>query len=353
MEKGVISSSAEELKELNLSRAIMLLFVVICHSTPLDEVTNVSSNIIGTGIVECIVTGFCRACVPVFFAISGFLFFRNVRQWDWKAWKSKLGRRAVTLLIPYMLWNVIASLLFLFKVRYMGSDGFGVFADGSFNPLRYLEGFWRLNDGYPYDYPLWFLRNLIVLCIFAPLVYLLARRTAVFLVAFVLFLCVFQHTESGELPFVIGAWLGMHPGWYRRFTVRKIAIAMLVVWIIAAFLLVTVDMPDKLHGMLKTTRDISAISAVLGLCGLADADKMMFLMRKLLPATFFIYAFHGLMRTVVAKACLSLTGDNSSISILIAFFLIFAILIVVSYIAYRLCKLFTPRLCSLLCGGRI
>ena len=55
--------------------------------------------------------GMCRVAVPIFFFISGYLFFVKLEQWNINVWVDKLRKRAKTLLVPYLLWNIIAFLL--------------------------------------------------------------------------------------------------------------------------------------------------------------------------------------------------------------------------------------------------
>ncbi len=45
--------------------------------------------------------------VPLFFMISGFLFFVGVNKFDTATYKCKILSRARTLLIPYLIWNLI------------------------------------------------------------------------------------------------------------------------------------------------------------------------------------------------------------------------------------------------------
>lgn len=51
--------------------------------------------------------------VPLFFVISGFLFFQGLEQWDWEKWKGKMRRRVKTLLIPYLIMGDLVHLLCL------------------------------------------------------------------------------------------------------------------------------------------------------------------------------------------------------------------------------------------------
>ena len=48
--------------------------------------------------------------VPLFFIISGYLFFHK-DQFDCHVYKQKLLKRARTLLVPYLLWNLVAALI--------------------------------------------------------------------------------------------------------------------------------------------------------------------------------------------------------------------------------------------------
>ena len=51
----------------------------------------------------------CNVSVPLFFFISGFLFFTEAGAWTWGTWRSKLKRRVYTLLVPYLAYNAISA----------------------------------------------------------------------------------------------------------------------------------------------------------------------------------------------------------------------------------------------------
>ena len=78
----------------------MTFFVVILHSNNLEKsnVVNLNSvvqNFIGQGIV--------RVAVPIFFLISGYLFFYNFVP-SMEKWKYKFKSRFHSLFIPYVIW---------------------------------------------------------------------------------------------------------------------------------------------------------------------------------------------------------------------------------------------------------
>ena len=50
-----------------------------------------------------------KVVVPVFFMISGYLFFRNVETWSLQVYWGKIRRRLWTLLLPYVAWNLLMA----------------------------------------------------------------------------------------------------------------------------------------------------------------------------------------------------------------------------------------------------
>lgn len=131
----------------------------------------------------CIVfqEGICRLAVPCFFLISGYLFFNRLQQWDWDIWGQKMKNRAKTLLIPYLLWNIIAFFAFW---GLAGLKGDTVPFVQEFHQYGGFRMFWSIDGGlpisstrFPINGPLWFIRDLMYYIIVSPLVYLFVRWT--------------------------------------------------------------------------------------------------------------------------------------------------------------------------------
>ena len=51
-----------------------------------------------------------KVAMPVFFIMSGYLFFANVGKWNLATYKKKTLRRVKTLLIPYLIWNLLMAI---------------------------------------------------------------------------------------------------------------------------------------------------------------------------------------------------------------------------------------------------
>lgn len=120
--------------------------------------------------------------VPLFFAISGYLFFLNAPRLTWHGYADKLQRRSLTLLLPYLCWNLVAFALYALRDVAVGSSlqhtlslnllwGSATLGAESCNGLG-----WHIAAGTaPVQEPLWFVRDLIVVVLASPLIYALLR----------------------------------------------------------------------------------------------------------------------------------------------------------------------------------
>ena len=152
-------------------------------------------NIIGI-VLSHVLT---HIAVPTFFFISGFLFFLNFPVWSWEGYRKKMESRVKTLLVPYILWNIVTFTMFIIIIwKHSGSmsDVFAMLQDKSWHVIYdYHEwGTTRINwlgenlkmTG-PYDLPLWFLRDLIVVTILTPIIYYAIKKMKIGIVV-ILFL---------------------------------------------------------------------------------------------------------------------------------------------------------------------
>lgn len=166
----VISSyNSQKIKVLNL---VMILLVLYIHSYYL-EVTdyNIAMSLQKfTGN-----NGLSRVAVPLFFLLSGMLFFNGATHVGQCFQKQK--KRIRSLLLPYLLWNIIFVLWYVILQNLPGIGGFinsdmiGKVMGGSlFNGIKEL--FWS-----PAAFQLWFLRDLLFIVLLAPGLFYLIKYT--------------------------------------------------------------------------------------------------------------------------------------------------------------------------------
>lgn len=172
----------------------LAVLVVYIHSLGNGELTTLAHDGLNVNLRDLlgvmISQGVANIAVPLFFLISGYLFFSD-SIFTKDDYKNKLKSRCFSLLIPYLLWNFV-PLLFVFSKRLIG----GCFSGEFFSLYAYIRNidwlhvFWnsesmtsaivgingeRMPLSGPINYPLWYLRDLIILVILSPLIYSIIR----------------------------------------------------------------------------------------------------------------------------------------------------------------------------------
>lgn len=112
----------------------------------------------------------CKVAMPTFFVMSGYLFFANVTEWNAKTYLGKLRRRVKTLLIPYIVWNLLMAI----KLRTFSLNIFWAFWTEAGKQIDWL-GHEQLMTA-PANMPLWFLRDLMVMALLSPIIYIGIRK---------------------------------------------------------------------------------------------------------------------------------------------------------------------------------
>lgn len=118
-----------------------------------------------------------KVAVPVFFIMSGYLFFANVEKWSLKVYKAKMLRRMKTLLIPYLIWNLLMAVklkTFSWSIFWVFWCPAGIQTDW-FGQVQMMTA--------PANMPLWFLRDLLVVSLFTPIIYILVKKLGYCLIA--------------------------------------------------------------------------------------------------------------------------------------------------------------------------
>lgn len=164
-------SEQEFRNKITIITFICSLFVIWIHTTNLDVYSiNCESEGIAyiTYVIEQTFGKIITFATPMFFFISGFLFFRS---YDLSKTLDKYKKRIKSILIPYIIWNTI---YYLFFVIVTNVQIFNRFANASIYVLslsNWLNALW-LNE----YYTLWFLKNLIIFIVASPIIYVLMKN---------------------------------------------------------------------------------------------------------------------------------------------------------------------------------
>ena len=245
-------------KTISFIRFPLIVLIVYIHNqgmgTPLGEVSISWANfsdIDAYNLLRLVITEvIARAAVPSFFILSGYLFFFGKTSFSRETWLKALKKRFWTLFVPFILWNIVASCFTIAFCRIKGLPSglnfIRIFLNEG-NPSTWMDVFGNTHTlCYPLDIPLWYIRDLIVLCVCSPIIYLLVKHVPkLFMVVLFFFaitgynLDIIGFNYNAFLFFSIGAYFGAYQinllGFGQRyklpFLISTIALGVLFVYL--------------------------------------------------------------------------------------------------------------------------
>ena len=308
--------------------------------------------------------------VPLFFLISGFLFFQGLEQWDWEKWKGKMRRRVKTLLIPYLIWvTLFICYVYLHQCRLSVSAGENWLPLGQwFADNGGIRMWWDSNvalqdhpfgykvfSAHPYHEVLWFVRDLIVINLLSPLIFFLLSKAGRWVLVILLVLNLLRlwppfHSISISCVFFYSA--GAYLAIKGKGLVETLFRVRIVAWVLAGILVIpmVVFRNDAFFILAKQIWIIAwGVSFVTITALIAyDRNKRERLILFLADSTFFVYVTHPVVQSNIKQALMVLPPFKlGEVTVL----LLTAILTVAFCVfCYFLLRQFLPRLCTVLCG---
>lgn len=312
--------------------------------------------------------------VPLFFMISGFLFFYKT-DFDANTYRKKLKKRAVTLLIPYLIWNVLSILKTLMSaLPFLSSFSFNASYKIDFSLSSFLMCFWDQNrdmfitpdiDGvdigdaiYPINLPMWYVRDLMVIVILAPVIYILIKRLKWW---FLLILCILWYLpfKWGYISQLYTALFFVSLGAYFSISDKNIVYELRKLKYIPCIyiIIVIIDLCTKQFEynfyIYKTCILFGIVAAVNITSSLLERGKIR-VNEFLASSAFFVYAFHSFIEGGIGRGIfiyLMNKSENEYLMILL-YFIVPIITAVICLATYKLIKTYCPRMGSIITGGR-
>lgn len=337
--------------------------VVFLHSYNLIIKINFNTKIIGSGfnkfIQEFISNGLTRIAVPIFFAISGYLFFLDIKEGTLKYFLSKYKKRVKTLLIPYVLWSMFGICSYFILQSIPISKPFftkELIKDTSF------FGFLEMLLLKPIPYQLWFIRDLIFLIFLSPILFWLIKHLTylsfiVFFIAWFLKFDFILFSNESLLFFTIGGFLSSQKIKVNNIVLRKYSVIFLALWILLVLCrTILVYFDYNLGFIIICLGKISIIIGILALWNMYDVflnngGELKYENYDVLQYSFFIYAFHEPLLTICKKILYFCLGSNEKTSLVI--YLVSPIItIVTALIVGFFLKKYIPKFYYLITGGR-
>lgn len=288
----VINGSASS-RLIDLFKIVLTVGIVCRHAALVDVGDDYPLFYFFT---KCLM-GITEICVPLFYVLSGYLFFLNCPESpNVSYFVGKLRKRLFSLVIPYLIANVIAFGCYWFAEHYVPSLVSGFFGDKLHDPIFV---FW---SG-PVNLSLWFVRELILCCLLSPLVWVLVRYTRIFGVLALGLLWAFH---IGPLPiflFSLGAWP----------VIRQLQSQRLSSWV--------------------ERHPVNVAPSSRAWC-------------------FFVYLYHYLLIIGIKKALVLLCQPGSSLGYLACYGASVLLTLFLLTFGYQLLRRYVPKVASVLIGGK-
>ncbi len=303
-----------------------------------------------------------QIAVPLFFFMSGYLFFYgNGGGFGWRGYLVKLKKRCRTLLVPYVVWNVVYALCFL-----AAQEFFPEAMSGRIKPLSesgvldILNLFWGVGNG---DSPIagqfWFIKYLMLMVVAAPLFYLLIARcprAVVFAVAVA--------GVADNLFDVSGLWYTpvLFFGWGAYYSIngkefvfsfRRIGNVALLLYpaVLALNILLFHLSGENPRLSLNVGVYVGLVAAVRAVSLLVGRRN--FRVRAFFPrSSFFLFACHGIMCATLCKIAVKVVpADCDLMAVAVYFSIVFGVT-AVCLAAYYVMDKYLPKLTAVITGGR-
>jgi surface polysaccharide O-acyltransferase-like enzyme len=296
-----------------------------------------------------------RVAVPLFFLISGFLLYTKKTKYT-----TTLKKKCRTILLPYILWNIL-SILFFFAaqsfiftklyfvnniIRNFGIiDWIDVFI-GKFTALRQYQ--------YPFVYQFWFLRDLFILYLLYTLIEKIVDKfpLSTFVILCLLWLNginIYIVSTEALLFFTLGYYVVKYSLDYKKLDSIKL-VDVLVVYII------TITIELFFNEYVPTVHKINILIGSIVFIKLTNyfiqnikVNNMLIWLEKY---AFFVYAIHEPCLTIMKKLSVKIIPMKGC-WILLQYFGIAFLGITIFLITGIILKKLFPKIYAILTGGRI
>jgi len=339
-------------KKIAILNAVAILMVLLLHSYYIEAADY--------PIAQCVqkftgTLGLSGVAVPLFYFMSGLLFFKSVA--SMKDCVKGIHKRVRSLLVPYILWNIIfvgwyVVLHFVPGVsQFVNSDMLSHFSIA--HPLDSLEYLFVE----PAGFQLWFLRDLIVYIAFTPLLWILLKRYP-WLTLVGLYLIFGGIARCGITYFALGGIISMHYS-LEEFNHRlsKPVVLVCVLLFVANAVMATIPECNHLIGnpYWQQGTNIVGILAVWGFYDVVNtkekqgklSDFFVFVSKY----CFFIYLFHEPAFNIIKKLSLKIVGVND-LSLIVLYLVNPIVMAVVAFAVGMCIKKLMPKVYGVLVGGR-
>lgn len=321
---------------------------------------------------------FALMAVPVFFFISGYLFFNKVTALDMATYKQKMKKRFSSLFMPYIVWNILAvpiMLLVMYGETISGTRTMESLT-AFIQEARWLHIFWDFTSREStfhniFDWPLvkdnpvlstfWYIRDLLIMMVASPIIMWWFKRLGrwgLMILMALLVLRVWPPITLGpqSLFFAFGAYWAINGKDFTLTGNRLLRNLNYILSVVLLAVLVRLLGNDTYWGFqLVPLFTLSSMFAVISLGREIITRYPKFEFPKMLTdSSFFVYALHIEFALplgfFISKSIFK--GAEHPALLTLQYIITPCLIYLICLAAYQTLKKFTPRLLSILNGSR-
>lgn len=348
--------------KLKIISFLLMVMVVFIHSHNIGKTLLAGNTVIKNGyssfIQDFISDGIALVAVPLFFAISGYLFFLKFGG-TVTEFVSKYIKRLRTLVLPYLFWSVGVLVLFLvlqFLPEFKTYFGSKLIKDYSL--YEFLDKIFIT----PIPLQFWFVKDLIILVFFSPAIYYLIKKLKLFFIIVLLLTWLFSFnyvifSSVAILFFSFGAFLSINEYDILLINFSKRYWLYTSLWftlVLCKATLLYINFNGNL--ILYLIHQLSILIGIVSIWSLydfivKDKDLSNSIFYSICSFSFFLYAFHIPALNIIKRALFNIMGKEEFASLTIYIIAPLLIIFISIVIGYQL-KRFTPKLYAIMTGGR-
>ena len=348
---------SELIKTMRFPLIVLVLFEhsVRPYGAPMQWSLN-SANVFHF-VSEMISHFLCPIAVAWFFFFSGFLFYHNLREGEYgKNWMlQKWNRRIHSIFIPHLFWNLLNVTVVLLVSFIFDKIGLTPNSD-QMAMVRKGPIYWFITG--PIDFPLWYLRDLIIMSMLAPAFYYPIKKWPWISLAVILLL----YLVSFKIDFFLfptfslfgrGVWMSLRKDNLIAFCrILKYPAAVIAFFLLpfATFFYGGDYDYDRFFSLLFIP---SGMITFLNICDkLFDIDWWRNLMLKLTETVFFIYAAHEIYILGWTKGMFIRIFGETLAARWISYLFVPVVTGAICLALFYLLKRLMPKALSFACGWR-
>ena len=306
--------------------------------------------------------------MPLFFVISGFLFFYNC---DFKSdsYLRKIKTRVRTLLVPYLLWNIIAIAFVIcsctvLKEPYEINISLGRILNTFFNNgnnngiiIQQLTTVKEMPE--PICGVLWYVREIMLMALITPVIYWLIKKCRFWIVIALGLIWIFDTILlPSSMHFFISALFFYSAGSYFSINKLNIVSTFCKMWFlpILYFIIAIIDTLTKGAAFNIYLHNIGAIIGLISafiLASYAIEKNKAKVNMNMANGSFFVYVLHSFILIPIGKGIFRLAHmPDKPYTMLLFYFFVPCFVAFLCYVIYIILKKYMPFVCGLLTGGR-